>query len=168
MKMTKIALISLLALFYFTPSTWAHDNTPSQAVDDIQIHPNCTASREICIKRAKREKALEERCAADPNWCERRRAWKKQLQEERRILRERCKVEGPNRCEGLKRAFKEKQAQRRKEKREKLKQAQEQWCKDKPNHCEPWKRELKALNEECRKKREQLDEKYRRPRPDGF
>jgi hypothetical protein len=68
----------------------------------------------------------------------------------------------------LKQQFKARQAQRRKEKREQLKQAQEQWCKNKPNACEPWKREIKALNKECSEKRTQLDEKYNRPRPDGF
>jgi len=168
MKMKKIAVIGLLPLFYFTPTSWADDNSSTQAVAEIQIDPNCTASREICIKRALRKKALDEHCAADPDWCERRRAWLKQLQEERRVLRERCKAEGPNRCEGLKQQFKARQAQRRKEKREQLKQAREQWCEDKPNDCEPWKREIKALNKECNEKRTQLDEKYGRPRHDGF
>ncbi len=171
MKMTKIAVIGLLP--FFTPTSWAAQNTwenspQSASSTTLMIDPNCLASREVCLKRAKRKKALEEHCAADSDWCERRRAWLKQLQEERRVLREQCKAQGPNRCEGLKREFKEKQAQRRKEKREQLKQAREQWCEDKPNDCEPWKREIKALNKECNEKRTQLDEKYGRPRPDGF
>ncbi|MCK5522101.1 MAG: hypothetical protein KAI83_03110 [Thiomargarita sp.] len=137
--------------------------SPAQSADlsNTPIDPDCIDSIEVCQERAAKREALRQRCAAYPVWCEKRRENLKKEREEKEALRKQCQA-NPDQCEDLKRQFRKKKAQEKREAKQKLKEAQAQWCADNPSECKRWKADKKALSKQCKKMRRQLEEKYPR------
>lgn len=165
MKIVVTTLVMLFTLGGFLPvSGWAEDNTETN--EAVPIDPNCTASPEVCQKRAIQRAARIKKCQENPEWCEQyqekkreRQTWKKQFceqnpevckkqREERKALNEQCKAQ-PDKCRELRR-----QHRQRKE------QEQEVWCQANAERCKQWKAEQQQLKTQCMTMRQQLEEKY--------
>jgi DNA repair exonuclease SbcCD ATPase subunit len=123
------------------------------------IDPDCVASTEVCLQRAEKRETLMRHCAADPEWCKDYRAKKQQAYEEAQALNKQCR-DHPEQCAELRQQFNQKQAQQRKAERQKLDNAQMQWCLDNQAACEQWKIDLKQIQQKCQELQHQLEEKY--------
>ena len=164
MKMIKITVMPLLILLgSASPFSLAQPTnespTPSPTLTPPMIDPDCVASTEVCQQRAEKRQALLQHCAADPEWCKEYRAKKRQAHEEAQALKKQCQAQ-PEQCAELKQQFKQRQAQQRKAERQKLDNAQMQWCLDNQAACEKWKIDFKQMQQQCQKLRRQLEEKY--------
>lgn len=148
MKTLKVILTLSLISFCALPLSHAEETQSTT----IQIDPNCTKDIATCQQQALEKEKLRQRCAADPVWCEQRRAKLKQQQEERRLLKAQCEA-NPNQCDSLKQQFKQKKAEERKA-------AQQQWCDDNPEQCRQWEADLKAVKKQCQTLHGQLRQRY--------
>ncbi|MDM8557800.1 hypothetical protein [Candidatus Parabeggiatoa sp. HSG14] len=170
MKMTRMVVVLLLPLFWFTSVSWAEEQFDSSAAT---IDPFCFDSAEECqIREAKKatkaakEDAIRQRCVDDPAWCENWRAERMKQREEQKALKEQCKA-NPKQCKELRRQFKQKKKQEQKEARQKqketrlaLRKAQKKWCTDNPIACEQWKVDKMEAQKKCQELHRQLEEKY--------
>ena len=159
MKTTKTAVMLLLSLLVVAPASWAYNQSANSK--PLIVDLDCLDGPKICRERAAKKKALEQQCAAYPDWCQQWYTKQQGAREENRALKEACKTNlNANRCAQLKWEFKGKKAQRRKAERQKLKQAQQQWCDNNPAACEQWKAERKKIQQQCQQLHRQLAEKY--------
>lgn len=160
MKTISFTLI-LLLLGLSSTTGWAEDDP----LGALAIDPNCLASSEVCLERAIEKEILRQRCLASPDWCEKRREYRRQKQGERATLHEQCKA-NPDQCDSLKQQFRKKQNNQKKQQKLKLKKDQAQWCNNNSARCEQWKADKKALELEYQKLRLQFEKKYLdRPAP---
>jgi hypothetical protein len=159
MKTTKTAVMLLLGLFVVAPASWA--NNQSANSKPLIIDLDCLDGPKVCRERAAKKEALRQQCTNYPEWCQQWHTNQVETREERRALREACKINpNPNECQRLKGQFKGKKGQRRKAVRQKLKEAQQQWCEDNPTLCKQWKADRKKVQQQCNELRRQLAEKY--------
>ena len=165
MKTIKITVIPLfLILLGSAPLSWAEEvaeppTKQSSTLTPPMTDPNCVDSQEVCQQRAEKREALRQRCANDPEWCKEYRAEKRQRREEVQALKKQCQAH-PEQCAEIKQQFKQQQKERRQTERQKLKDAQMQWCLDNQAACEQWKIDFKQIQQKCQELRRQLEEKY--------
>ena len=160
MKTTKTAVMLLLSLFIVTAG-WADDQSANNNPKPLIIDLDCLDTPQVCREQAAKKEALRQQCTAYPEWCQQWHTNQQKAREEKRALREACKINpNPNRCEQLKGQLKGKRTQRRKKARQLLKKAQQQWCDNNPSVCKQWKADQKKMRQQCQELRRQLADNY--------